>query len=405
MKKRLPPDFEVYTSQLFGEERYQKFLLSFEEDAPTSVRLNPFKVGKKLVEAEPIPWCKDGFWLSTREDFTLDPLFHAGCYYVQEAGSMFLDTVLRQYVKAPVTMLDLCAAPGGKATLARATLPKGSLLFCNEIDRRRANVLLENIQKQGHRDVVVTSNTPMDYLSAGQMFDVILADVPCSGEGMFRKDEKAIGEWSIKNVVRSAELQRSIVRDIWPCLKSNGILIYSTCTFNTRENEENVCWIADELGAEVLSVKIKDGWGLTGSLLKGFSLPIYRFIPGITRSEGLFMAVMRKTKNKENTKKKRGNHLHILYDGRNVGSGNDKKLPPKHAEALLYDFPKECFPQVELAKDEALRYLRHESISLTEDAPRGFVVVTYEGHALGFVKNIGTRANNLYPQEWRIRNK
>ncbi len=401
----LPLDFEEYTRHLFGRALYEQFKLSLDDEPIVSVRLNPFKKGKMVI-GEPVPWCNDAYWLPSRDEFTLDPLFHAGCYYVQEAGSMFLDRVLRHYVKSPITMLDLCAAPGGKATLARATLPKGSLLYCNEPDRHRVNILVENIQKLGHTDVVVTCNYALDYQKAGITFDLILADVPCSGEGMFRKDEGAIRGWSIKNVIKCAELQRNIISDIWKCLRQGGILVYSTCTFNTRENEENIRWIAENLGAEILSVETKQEWGIRGSMLTDFPEPVYRFIPGVTRSEGLFMAILRKTDSKTITTQKHTSSLRIIYDGQHVRDFQKKiKTAPLHAEALFFDTKKNKYPRTELSKKDALKYLRHESISLDKDVPRSYVIVCYEGHALGFVKNIGIRANNLYPREWRIRNK
>ncbi len=411
----LPKDFEEYTRALFGEELYAKFIASFEEKQPVSVRLNPFKHGK-VFQGTPIPWCNDGLWLDSRPDFTLDPLLHCGCYYVQEAGSMFLHQVLKLYANSPVKMLDLCAAPGGKSTLARAILPEGSILYSNEPDHKRANILMENLQKQGHTDVIVTNNYPADYKKSRQMFDVILTDVPCSGEGMFRKDEGAVKEWSIQNVMKCRDLQRSIVEDIWPCLTDGGLLIYSTCTFNTRENEENVQWIAKELGADILCVDTAPEWNITGSLLEEFHAPVYRFIPGITPSEGLFMAVLRKhgdfsptlsdtkqnkkQKDKKKDKQKSQPLLRIMHDGNNITA---KENNPPHAEALLYNLPAAKYPQAELTLQQALSYLRREAITLPEDTPRGHVIVTFEGHPLGFVKNIGNRANNLYPQEWRIR--
>ncbi len=381
----LPQDFATYTRQLFGDERYECFVASFDEIPPVSLRLNPLKPGKKFV-GEPIPWCQNAYWLKERENFTLDPLFHAGCYYVQEAASMFLDQILRQYVTHPISMLDLCAAPGGKATLARATLPTGSLLYCNETDHRRANILIENVMKQGYRDIFVTTNLPRDYAQAGMLFDVILTDVPCSGEGMFRKDPIACQEWSVGNVMRLATLQRSIVSDIWSCLKMGGLLIYSTCTFNTRENEENLRWIVSHLGGEVLAVDTRPEWGIVGSLLPDLGWPVYRFIPGLTRSEGLFIAVVRKTTEETNFGRPRPSLLRTIYDG---------TLAERHDDC----------PAVDVPLNVALQYLRHEAIRLPEEAPRGLIRVSYQGHTLGLAKNIGTRANNLYPREWRIRNK
>lgn len=406
-----PKEFIEYTSRLFGEERWQKFLDSFGQETPVSVRYNPFKLVSDMFDGERVPWCKDAYWLKDRPKFTLDPLLHAGAYYVQEAGSMFLDQVLRQYVSTPVCMLDLCAAPGGKSTLARAALPEGSLLISNEPDRRRANILMENMQKQGHRDVYVTNNYAKDFRASKIMLDVILTDVPCSGEGMFRRDEGAIKEWSVQNVRKCAELQRSIVEEIWHCLRPGGLLIYSTCTFNLQEDEENVRWIMEELGADILPVETRQEWGITGSLLDGFEVPVYRFIPGITRSEGLFMCVLRKHGESQTCHRpveKQLKRLRILYDGAPKGERKGKDIIPSHAEALLAPSyiggMDNAYPCVELSLEDALRYLHREAIILPDDTPKGYIAVTYNGLRLGFVKNLGNRANNLYPKEWAIRN-
>ena len=499
----LPKEFVDYTSELFGEERWKNYLASFKGSVPVSVRLNPFKcrptrplpppspVGREpecskdslskgdiydfvgdvhgrigsLPTGEgggrgrcvsPVPWCRNAYYLSERPNFTLDPLLHAGVYYVQEAGSMFLDEVLRQlkiengklkmdnselkceddefstfnFQFSIGSVLDLCAAPGGKSTLLRAALPDDCVLYSNEPDRRRANILMENIQKQGHPNVIVTNNYAIDYQRAGLSFDLIVCDVPCSGEGMFRKDYGAIGEWSLQNVMKCATLQRSIIEDIWPCLNEGGVLVYSTCTFNLHEDEENVKWICETLGAEIIPIEVKGEWNITGSLLKGWDKPVYRFIPGTTKGEGLFMAVLRKLKidngklkiesTQSEGKQKKGkgkngrdgnsqfsifnSQLRILSDGHPVGTQKGKNIIPAHAEALLINLPKNKYPFAELSKEDALKYLHHEAIVLDPDVPKGFVVVTYQGHPLGFVKNIGNRANNLYPQEWKIRN-
>lgn len=256
--------------------------------------MNTDKCGLVPLESTSVPWCREGYYLSGRPSFTFDPLFHAGCYYVQEASSMFLEQALRQYVHEPVTMLDLCAAPGGKSTLARSVLPEGSLLVANEVMRNRSQVLAENLIKWGNPGVIVTNNDPADFTELGSLFDVILTDVPCSGEGMFRKDEVAVQEWSIENVDTCWQRQRRILRDIWPCLKTGGLLVYSTCTYNREENEDNVAWITQELGAEVLPLEIQPDWHITGNLI-GTEFPVYRFLPHKTTGEGLFMAVLRKT--------------------------------------------------------------------------------------------------------------
>lgn len=411
----LPQEFISYTAALFGAQRWECFLQAFDGPAATSVRLNPWKCEPEPVfaQATPVPWCKQAYWLSERPDFTRDPLFHAGVYYVQEAGSLFLDHVVRQLVTSPVLALDLCAAPGGKSTLMRAALPQGSMLVSNEPDRRRANILLENMLKQGHPDVLVTHNHAADFARTNWTFDVILADVPCSGEGLFRRDAGAVNEWSLQNVHFCCNRQRQILRDVWPCLREGGLLVYSTCTFNTHENEENVRFIAQELGAEVLSVPTNPAWQITGSLLCGWSEPAYRFIPGITQSEGLFMAVLRKKGTSTApvmlpaaARRHAQAHrlMHVLSDGIPVFEQKGKETIPSAAHALSLTTPPGAFPRAELTLEQARRYLHRESFALPTGTPKGFVVVTYRNHPLGFMKNLGERANNLYPKNWAIRN-
>ena len=320
---KLPEEFVRETRQLMGDERFERYLKAFEEEPPVSIRLNPRKVERgawSVERGEPVPWCEQGWYLPRRPNFTMDPLFHAGCYYVQEASSMFLAHVLNSTLNAqPSTLnaqhstlntqrstlntphstlhkaLDLCAAPGGKSTLLRSMLPEDCELISNEPIRNRYQILAENVQKWGYPNHVVTNLYPRDFVKSKQRFDLILCDVPCSGEGMFRKDPATISEWSPQNVEKCWRLQREIVSDAWKCLEEGGILIYSTCTFNTKENEENIRWFMDELGAEVLPVShVRPEWNITGSLLEGFTQPVYRFIPGITRGEGLFMCVLNK---------------------------------------------------------------------------------------------------------------
>lgn len=459
----LPADFISYTKRLMGEELFNIFEKAIKEEATSSIRVNPLKCDTSRIniplEGGCIPWCKNsihGVYLKHRPNFTFDPLLHAGLYYVQEASSMFITKVLSQWVNTPVKMLDLCAAPGGKSTAAKSVLPAGSLLFSNEPMRNRANILSENIAKFGDKDIIVTNNFPSEYKKSGLMFDVILTDVPCSGEGMFRKDEVAIKEWSKQNVENCWQKQREIVSDIWSCLKPGGILIYSTCTFNTKENEENVKWISEELGASFLSVDINDDWCITGSLLNGFTEPVYRFIPGKTKGEGLFMAVLRKNAdsidNDRNSKIKKdkrykipkGNNeimryanfllnrddfditsnrdeiiaipkkwkkdfdlaeksLKVISAGITLGTVKGKDMVPSQQLALSTELNRAIFPVAELIYDDAIAFLRKEAVPLPFDTPKGYVLITYCSVPLGFEKNIGNRANNLYPMEWKIK--
>ena len=390
----LPEDFIRHTREIMGDDLFATLTDALAQEPPVSIRMNPWKWNGDRKDIalyqDDVPWCPNGLYLRERPNFTFDPLLHAGVYYVQEASSMFVDRVLRQYVKEPVRMLDLCAAPGGKTTCAASALPEGSILYSNEPIRNRAQILSENTQKwmagtQCETTIITTNCYPKDYKKTKTTFDVILCDVPCSGEGMFRKDEGAIGEWSQRNVKKCQALQREIVETIWPCLRPGGLLIYSTCTFNTHENEENVRWILDNLDATILPVETEDAWGITGSLLEEFHQPVYRFIPGKTIGEGLFMAAIRKGQEE----------------------GGPCSLPSAFTilePTFLNDLHEaSAAPRAELTYDQAISYLRREAITLPPDTPRGIVVLTYRDAPLGLAKNIGNRANNLYPKEWRIK--
>jgi len=398
---QLPAAFTEKTRQLMGEERFERYLQSFEEEPPVSIRVNPRKMAEgrwQIAEGTPVPWCRNGYYLQKRPNFTMDPLLHAGCYYVQEAASMFLDEVLRQTSPSPSKggekgssplgrlgeVLDLCAAPGGKSTLLRSVLPEDCVLYSNEPIRNRANILLENVTKWGYDNHIVTNNYPNDYRASKLRFDVILCDVPCSGEGMFRKDPATIREWSPQNVEKCWQLQREIVDDAWACLNPGGLLIYSTCTFNTKENEENIRYFLEQYDdMEVVPVDVKPEWHITASLLDGFHEPVYRFIPGITRSEGLFMCVLRKKGSLSPRPLQKERELKRVLEPPFLLEGDGERL--------------------NLPYHQAIAYLRHEALVLPEDTPRGLVTVCFQGHPLGLVKNIGSRANNLYPKEWKIK--
>ena len=383
---QLPAAFTEKTRQLMGEQRFERYLQSFEEEPPVSIRLNPLKaVGMEAVDAERVPWCRNGYYLQKRPNFTMDPLLHAGCYYVQEAASMFLDEVLRQLCIMNYELcIDMCAAPGGKSTLLRSVLPEDCVLYSNEPIRNRANILLENVTKWGYKNHIVTNNYPKDYRKSKLRFDFILCDVPCSGEGMFRKDEATIREWSPQNVEKCWQLQREIVDDAWACLHPGGLLIYSTCTFNTKENEENIRYFLEQYDdMEVVPIDIKPEWNITGSLLEGFHEAVYRFIPGITRSEGLFICVLKKKGSLSPRPLQRERELKKVLEPPFLLEGDGERL--------------------NLPYQQAIAYLRGEALVLPEQTPRGMVEVSFMGHPLGQMKNIGTRANNLYPKEWRIR--
>lgn len=454
----LSEDFIQATRSFMGEKLFRQLMQGLGDKPTVSIRLNPLKAGGWTVSGADgeVPWCREGYYLKERPEFTFDPLLHAGLYYVQEASSMFVSHVLRSLVSEPSLVLDLCAAPGGKSGVALGALPEGSVLLSNEPVRTRANVLSENIRKTGAVDVLVSNNYPKDFQRLNFQFDVVLADVPCSGEGMFRKDECAIAEWSAAHVDACQALQRSIVDDIWPCLREGGLLVYSTCTFNRKEDEDNVDWIVEHLGAERVAVKVEPDWLITGNLTGDG--PVYRFLPGLSRGEGLFLAVLRKpgcaapvlpALTREKGKKNRsrqpnavpkecklwmsdadhytfGQHgdrivavpnrwqavyeeaarkLSLLQAGVTVASLKGHAVIPDESLALSAGLRADAFPRFDLTYGDAMAYLSRQPIVLSPSAPRGFVLVSFEQVPLGFVNNLGTRANNLFPNEWKVRSQ
>ena len=443
----LDKDFISRTELLFGKERFALFSQALDGEPVASLRYNAHKAHPGDAQCR-VPWASDGRYLIERPVFTADPCFHAGCYYVQEASSMFLEQVVKQHVASPVRALDLCAAPGGKSTHLHSLLPQGSMLVSNEPMPQRAQVLAENIIKWGAPSAVVTRNYPADFAPFRNFFDFVLVDAPCSGEGMFRKEPYAVEQWSTSLVAQCAERQRQILSDIWGSLRPGGLLVYSTCTFNREENEDCVCWAADELGAELLEVDTDPSWNITGSLTAS-GLPVYRFIPGYTKGEGLFMAVLRKNGDAplaapRNSRWQQApakvksvvgcwlqaseefdfvmqgervtampsahtqmmlalqNVLNVLHCGVPVAELKNNKLQPLHPLAMSRHLNRGAFNVVELEREQALSYLHREALSLP-GAPAGHLLLAYKGVALGFVKNVGNRANNMYPAEWRIR--
>ena len=282
-----PAEFINDLRESIGAVRADRVLAALSARPEVSVRVNPFKLTLEELRAhfgaiagDPVPWAaEEAFYLLDRPSFTLDPLFHAGAYYVQEASSMYVGVLFERALgvlgrRTGVRVLDLCAAPGGKTTQLLSHLDDTSLLVANEVMASRATVLSDNVARWGCSNVAVTSSDPAAFASLDGFFHVVVVDAPCSGEGMFRKDERAVAEWSPATVNLCAARQRRILADVWPALAPGGLLVYSTCTFNRREDEENVAWICDELGAECLDQR--------------------HFYPGEDRGEGFFAALVRK---------------------------------------------------------------------------------------------------------------
>lgn len=427
---------------------FDDFVETLQKASPVSIRLNPEK--NRLTYADPIPWSRYGKYLTERPVFTLDPALHAGAYYVQEASSMLLEQALVQStdLTKPLRVLDLCAAPGGKSTHILSLINSDSLLVSNEVIRSRTSVLSENIQKWGYPNVVVTGNDPENFNRLEGYFDVIVVDAPCSGEGLFRKDPDAMTEWSIDNVQLCSQRQRRILSDVLPALKENGILIYSTCTFNEQENERNLIWLAQEKAFEFIPLSIDPAWGVE-TIQKENAIG-YRCYPHQVKGEGFFISVLQKrisSKELRFKSKRRFTYapkkiierlnewilhpdqfdfiqqenllitipvllcedvqliqerLNIVTKGTAVAEVKHDKLIPEHAFALSIHLNEEHFQKINLTLDQALRYLRKETFAWDEER-KGFALVKYQENSLGWVNLLGNRFNNLYPSAWRIR--
>lgn len=424
-----------------------------------SIRYNRLKGVTPTAGADIVPWWSLGCYLDERPAFTFDPALHQGLYYVQDASSMFLANIVSRLSRdmvAPV-YLDACAAPGGKTTAAIDALPETALVVANEYDPKRASALVENIRRWGSASVLVTRGDTARFRHCEHMFDIIATDVPCSGEGMMRKEPRAVSQWSPHLIESCATLQREIVSNVWPAVKPGGYLIYSTCTFNLDENEHNLQWIVNTLGAIPVDLELDGQSGITGAL-EG-CLPCYHFIPGQVRGEGLFIAVLRKPGNSQSShdttakptkrlsKSKSmpaslttaqisalnnmltGDYTYelgsdgniialpsrhamtmnsladtlggVILKGLNIATLKGRDIIPTYDLARAIDYNPEALPRVDIDRDTALDYLRRLGITIP-DAPLGPVMLWYNNHPLGPVKNLGTRANNLLPAPDRI---
>lgn len=415
----------------------------------TSVRVNTRKWPHIISGYERVEWEPEGYYLPGRPYFTADPLFHAGVYYPQESSSMFAGEMFRQLSagRTGLRVLDLCGAPGGKSTHLARLIGDDGLLVANEVIRSRAAVLAENVTKWGTGNVIVTNSDPSGFGLLPGFFDVIVADAPCSGEGMFRSSV-AVREWSVQNARLCSERQRRIVMEAWPSLKPGGILIYSTCTFNPAENEENAAWLSSVTGATSLSVTLPAGSDIIPISFRG--IEGYGFHPGRVRGEGFFIAALRKPDEPGGERvpgslKKAGlksspeayalseplavfdasrvvmqagritalateaplysfidERLPVIKSGTLIGELKKNALVPAHDLAMSVRVRKEAWPLHPLSRQEALSFLKLEPLN-GSSMPAGRVLLTYRGVPLGFVNNLGSRVNNGYPQGWRIR--
>ena len=425
----------------FNKEAFIKVHES--EERVTSIRMNPYKKSEIVNLQSKIPWTEEGYYLDSRPSFTFDPLFHAGCYYVQEASSMFLEQALKQTVdlSQPLKVLDLCAAPGGKSTHLLSLISKESLLVSNEVIRSRANILTDNIVKWGCSNVIVINNDPRDFLRLENYFDVIVVDAPCSGSGLFRRDPEAIEEWSKQNVALCSQRQQRILADVLPALKNGGVLIYSTCSYSMEEDEEICNWLISDLKVESLKLKVEEN----GNIVQGDGG--YRFWPDKVKGEGFFIECFRKTgDNDKEIYRPRlkpekfsaremeilnknvnaeglaflrhekiiyavpeklladinflSSKLRVVNCGTRIGEIIKDKLVPDHALALS-NIISDKISRLELDYEQAIQYLKKKELKLETDK-KGWTLVTHQGSPLGWINILPNRINNYYPKELRI---
>jgi 16S rRNA C967 or C1407 C5-methylase (RsmB/RsmF family)/NOL1/NOP2/fmu family ribosome biogenesis protein len=463
----LPRTFVERILRDLGTTEGKALCRALDGEACVSIRVNPAKaeglrgeqparvseVLPMLTAAGRVPWCADGFLLAGRPSFTFDSDFHAGAYYVQEAASQFVGCLLQGVPTSGARILDLCAAPGGKTTLYASLVGRGGLVVANEIDRRRASVLADNVRKWGTGNVVVTTCEPHAVCDCEAWFDVVAVDAPCSGEGMFRKDPAARGEWSENNVRQCAARQDDILREAWRALRPGGTLIYSTCTFNRDEDEGSLermlAWAGDEVAAPY-PVDVDPAWGIVEGEVGPFRT--FRFFPHRTVGEGFFAAVARKAPDAPGRQrlpkgrrsmvapadrasagelrrwvrepdrmvfgtvagtgyawygeqaeavKTLSEALPVICSGVALGQLFKGRLKPDPALAFFDGLERGAVPVAGLDDEQALRYLRRQEVAAGALA-EGVNLVTARGRALGFAKRIGARVNNMYPNSLRI---
>lgn len=443
-----PLHFTDHLYNAFGFDA-EAFTVAHLQPPPVSLRYNPHKKVDIDVGLEKVPWTSNGYYLPERPSFIMDPLWHAGVYYVQEASSMFLEEVVRQNVdlSQSLKVLDLCAAPGGKTTLLQTMITDDSLLVCNEVIRTRVSVLTENVMKWGGMNVVVTHNDPASFSKLAGFFDLVVIDAPCSGSGLFRRDKEAMGEWSMGNVQLCSERQKRIVADAWKALKEDGVLVYATCSFSESENESMVEWLMHEFEVQPLPVVLKESWGITECITRSGGYG-YRFWPDKVKGEGFFLAAFRKksvekvpgvkvkkyqfpSKREQeivrasiadadtcawimqgkyisgvNPKQVDNIHyvmerLQVRYAGVEVGMVMHDVFAPEQGLATSYNI-RPNFTMYDFTQDQAISFLKKDVLDAGLIS-KGLHWVGYNGFGLGWIKALGNRVNNYYPKEWRIR--
>ena len=454
----LPEKFEKRMKSLLSDE-WEDFAAAMDEDSVRGVRINRLKVepeefvkGRESVLTQ-VTYYRDGFYYGAGEAVGTLPEHHAGIFYMQDPGAMA--SLAAVEIPKGARILDMCAAPGGKSGQAAAAIGDEGFLLSNEYVPKRAKIMVGNFERLGINNAFVTSVDTAEFKKMYRaFFDFVIADVPCSGEGMFRKNEVAISEWSEENVHRCAKRSREILENAAPLVRSGGYIIYSTCTFSTEENEEVVLGFLKEHPEFALSPVRDELKKMTAS---GASIPgdedgilaeCRRFYPHVSKGEGQFVALLRRDKSNDmptilykgkerpldkseratvesflsetlaesiNAKPyKVGENIVLISHGVPVPEnsvfssgvllGEIRKgvLTPHHHFFSAYG--KSFKRKLELYgnEEQTRKYLRGEEID-SQGLDGGWCVVTYLGAPLGGGKTVGDRIKNHYPKG--LRNK
>lgn len=447
-EQKLSEEFLTRMRDLLGEQGFKEYLASFEKERHYGLRVNCLKISPERFQTlssltlEAVPWIFNGFYYEGEARPAKDPYYYAGLYYLQEPSAMTPANLLP--IEPGDRVLDLCAAPGGKSTELGARLKGKGILVSNDISSSRARALLKNLQLWGIENVCVASEEPKRLSEAfGAFFDKILVDAPCSGEGMFRKDEKMIASYEERGPEYYEPIQKEILEHAVSMLRPGGLLMYSTCTFSACEDEEVIAWIL-ERHKELRLIPLPlfpgadDGIGLSGCL---------RLFPHRIKGEGHFMALLKKEgeSSREESRPKRkaktslpsevSGFLSMIrrdFDLSRIEIRNDRVLylpeflPPlklrflcsglalgelknnrfEPGQALAMALKKEEFKQtVSFSREDerVIRYLKGETISLKEGEAlaKGWSLVCVDGFPLGFAKGAGMTLKNKYYPGWR----
>lgn len=464
----LPEAFKEKMKKLMGES-YQSLLDSYDQPESKGIRTNTLKLepdelaNKLPFETQAVNWCKEGFYIDHTVRPGKNPYYYTGLYYVQEPTAMAAVEVLDP--KPGDWVLDLCAAPGGKSTQIGARLQGIGLLVANELVNSRAGILSTNIERMGMANAIVTNEFPERLVdSFYESFDKILVDAPCSGEGMFRKDPGALADWSLERVDRCMGKQEKILESAHRLLKPGGVLVYSTCTFSPEENEQIIEAFIEKYRYTLQTIELpgitdhgrvdwtrKQQQEITKTLrimpmtVKGEG----HFIAKLIKSEGIAEAIDVKQGYPKSRLKKAtrtdlqdyrdfaknnlqaefyqkiedrlyllGDHLYaipaaielerianlkLLRTGLDLGTFKKNRFEPSYALAMALKLS-QAKNSIDLNdEDLAYQYLKGEALNL--QAPKGWVLVGYDGYPLGFGKASEGLIKNHYPKGLRIRKK